>query len=224
MTLMRITWKLEVSGYNLRFTELSNRNTEIDRCVRDATDYIQLLPQELRESPPELLPRIVPDPDNEELGMTIGGDGQMVWCQVEGRWCLGRIVGTKKRRIVVSVENANHDFEPAALTQFEASHARDLPNMVMMGNLHEAPLLYLLQRRLKQGQIYTWAGDVLISLNPYMHIPELYQLAPFLKRARDAINSAGETPRAEPAPHVYQVSCGQWLDLPCPALPCPDLT
>ena len=30
--------------------------------------------------------------------------------------------------------------------------------MVMMGNLHEAPLLYLLQRRLKDGRIYTWAA------------------------------------------------------------------
>ena len=49
--------------------------------------------------------------------------------------------------------------------------------MVMMGNLHEAPLLYLLQRRLKEGKIYTWAGDVLISLNPYSDISELYQVA-----------------------------------------------
>ena len=50
----------------------------------------------------------------------------------------------------------------------------------MMQNLHEAPLLYLLQRRLKDGRIYTWAGDVLISLNPYFRIPALYQLSKFL--------------------------------------------
>ena len=42
------------------------------------------------------------------------------------------------------------------VTPFEPSHARDLPNMVQMQNLHEAPLLYLLQRRLKDGRIYTW--------------------------------------------------------------------
>ena len=45
MTLCKLIWKLEVGGYNLRFTELTNRNTEIDRCVRDATDFIQLLPE-----------------------------------------------------------------------------------------------------------------------------------------------------------------------------------
>ena len=39
----------------------------------------------------------------------------------------------------------------------------------------QAPLLYLLQRRLKNGDIYTWAGDVLISLNPYAPIASLYQ-------------------------------------------------
>ena len=52
--------------------------------------------------------------------------------------------------------------------------------MVMMHNLHEAPLLYLLQRRLKDGKIYTWAGDVLLALNPYHRIPELYQVGSFL--------------------------------------------
>ena len=39
-----------------------------------------------------------------------------------------------------------HEIDPKEATQFEPSHAQDLPNMVLMGNLHEAPLLYLLQR------------------------------------------------------------------------------
>ena len=37
------------------------------------------------------------------------------------------------------------------------------------------PLLALLGRRLANEQIYTWAGDVLISLNPYARIDNLYQ-------------------------------------------------
>ena len=82
MTLCKLIWKLEVGGYNLKFTELTNRNTEIDRCVRDGTDYFEHLPRELQATPPQLLPRIVPDPDNEDLGMELGGEGQMVWCQV----------------------------------------------------------------------------------------------------------------------------------------------
>ena len=82
----------------------------------------------------------------------------------------------QRRKLVVSVEEVEHELDPKDTTQFEPSHAQDLPNMVMMGNLHEAPLLYLLQRRLKNGDIYTWAGDVLISLNPYSPIASLYQV------------------------------------------------
>ena len=97
-----------------------------------------------------------------------------------GRWELGKVEGKRgqgqRRKLVVSVEEVEHEIDPKEATQFEPSHAQDLPNMVMMGNLHEAPLLYLLQRRLKNGDIYTWAGDVLISLNPYSPIASLYQV------------------------------------------------
>ena len=48
MTLCKLIWKLEVAGYNLKFTELTNRNTEIDRCVRDAADYVPLLPEAMQ--------------------------------------------------------------------------------------------------------------------------------------------------------------------------------
>ena len=111
----------------------------------------------------------MPDPDNEDLGLEFS-EAATVWCQVERKWSLGTIVGTRKRKAVVSVDGMEHDFEPKDLTEFEPSHARDLPNMVMMQNLHEAPLLYLLRRRLKDGRIYTWAGDVLLALNPYQRI------------------------------------------------------
>ena len=117
--------------------------------MRDGVPYIDHLPEELRADPPVLNPRIVPDPDNEELGMELGGEGQVVWCQVDGKWYMAGTVIGKKRKVVVTVNDLNedHEFPPGDLTQFEPSHARDLPNMVAMQNLHEAPLLHLLQRR-----------------------------------------------------------------------------
>ena len=39
MTLCKLIWKLEVGGYNLKFTEMLNRNSEIDRAVRDGRRY-----------------------------------------------------------------------------------------------------------------------------------------------------------------------------------------
>ena len=44
----------------------------------------------------------------------------------------------KKRKLVVSVEGEDHLFDVKEITQFEPSHAQDLPNMVHMQNLHEA--------------------------------------------------------------------------------------
>ena len=131
--------------------------------------------------PPPLVARVVPDPDADEYALEIGEDNAMVWCQVGGRWELGKVMGRRgvgqRRKLVVSVDETEHEIDPKSVTQFEPSHAQDLPNMVMMGNLHEAPLLYLLQRRLKDGRIYTWAGDVLISQNPYASVDNLYNLS-----------------------------------------------
>ena len=75
--------------------------------------------------------------------------------------------------------------------------------MVMMCNLHEAPLLYLLQRRLTEGHIYTWAGDVLISLNPYAAVDNLYDVSA-------SLNAAGG---ASESPHVYAISRRAYTEL-----------
>ena len=205
MTLCKLVWKIEVGGYTLRFTELTNRNTEIDRCLRENRDYIEHLPREIRGSPPTLTLRVVPDPDDDDFGLEVGGAGQMVWCHVEGRWELGRVEGRRKRKLVVLIEEEEYEIELKDITPFESSHARDMPNMVHMQNLHEAPLLYLLQRRLKEGRIYTWAGDVLLALNPYAHVPGLYAVSPFLHSKADA--------DAEPPPHVFSVAKRAYANL-----------
>ena len=138
LTLLKLIWKVDVGGYTLKFTEMTNRNVEIDRLLREGNDWSQWCPQELRADPPELVVRDVPDPDDEDFGMDCGEVGQMVWCQVAGIWHLGTVAGMKKRKLVVSVEGEDHLFDTKEITQFEPSHAQDLPNMVHMQNLHEA--------------------------------------------------------------------------------------
>jgi myosin heavy subunit len=39
-----------------------------------------------------------------------------------------------------------------------------------MNNMHEGPLLALLDRRYAKDKIYTFTGDILISINPYKMI------------------------------------------------------
>lgn len=54
------------------------------------------------------------------------------------------------------------------------SHLEDLDDLCLMNNLHEAPLLHILMRRLSCEKIYTNAGNVLVSMNPYKPMDTLY--------------------------------------------------
>eukprot|EP01031_Cornospumella_fuschlensis_P051038 gene51038-62419_t len=57
----------------------------------------------------------------------------------------------------------------------DISHFALLDDLCSMNYLHEAPLLDTLRRRFYQDVIYTSAGDVLISVNPYKAIRGLYE-------------------------------------------------
>mmetsp|Transcript_12788 Transcript_12788/g.19580 ORF Transcript_12788/g.19580 Transcript_12788/m.19580 type:complete len:328 (+) Transcript_12788:153-1136(+) len=118
-------------------------------------------------------------------------------------------------------EVAEEDIHP-----FDPSHALNLEDASNLNNLHEAPLLALLRRRFRQGQIYTSTGNLLISVNPYRPIPGLYDV-PLDDRAdlqndlsskesqydsEDEEDISGERPRAPTGlgPHVYSVAAGAW--------------
>ncbi len=57
---------------------------------------------------------------------------------------------------------------------YDPSHSLNLDDATKMNVIHEAPLLELLRRRYSDGKIYTNVGDVLVSVNPYKHIPTMY--------------------------------------------------
>ena len=58
----------------------------------------------------------------------------------------------------------------------DASHRGDSDDIAQMNDMHEGPLLALLDRRFLRDAIYTFTGDILISLNPYKGIPGLYDI------------------------------------------------
>jgi myosin heavy subunit len=47
-------------------------------------------------------------------------------------------------------------------------------NMIMLENVHEDAVLNNLKRRYGKDQIYTYIGDVLISVNPFKNINNMY--------------------------------------------------
>jgi hypothetical protein len=69
-----------------------------------------------------------------------------------------------------------HDNGEANTHPADASHMDNLPDIALMNNLHQAPLLHLLRRRYLEDAIYTFTGDILISINPYAHIEGLYDI------------------------------------------------
>ena len=55
-------------------------------------------------------------------------NGSMIWCSIAGRWELGRIEGKRgqgqRRKLVVTIEEVEHEIDPKDTTQFEPSHAQ----------------------------------------------------------------------------------------------------
>jgi myosin heavy subunit len=88
--------------------------------------------------------------------------------------------------------------------QYHPSHNEELDNLCQMNNFHEAPLLYSLKKRSQKQKIYTRIGDVLISVNPYLQIPGLYDncLQYFLSN-QDSDSNLNEISLP---PHVFQIA------------------
>ena len=90
-------------------------------------------------------------------------------------------------------------------SQVDRSHlmnALKCTNLCYLNNLHEAPLLLLLKQRfLAFREIYTYTGGVLISINPYYDIPNLY----ILKNVDDYY-LADDNDEELMKPHVYKIA------------------
>ena len=91
-----------------------------------------------------------------------------------------------------------------------------MDDLCSMNLLHEAPLLHCLMRRFFQDKIYTMTGDVLIAVNPYKLIPNLYG-NPLMHL--DIPGSQGQEDvdddqdAAASAPHVYKIANSALVNL-----------
>ncbi|RHZ24275.1 hypothetical protein DYB37_011070, partial [Aphanomyces astaci] len=133
-------------------------------------------------------------------------EGEKVWCpDPRNVWQLGSIVEDDGDSLFVLTpdDNEEHKFNVSQTHPFDPSHSMLLPNVSDMDNLHEAPLLDLLRRRYMEDLIYTFTGDILISINPYKNIPLLYNFP-----------DIGSLSKQEnPTPHVYVTADGAYRAL-----------
>lgn len=144
-------------------------------------------------------------------GTTDGGRGE------------ASLTGASAATTAINVNIEPQTVQRTAVHPFDPTHLLNLDNLCYMNNLHEAPLLDLLRRRFFESDIYTYTGDVLISLNPYATIPGLYD-APlrYLRLHNETVmDSITSSPSSLPSlsssmsssavsegrkPHVYQIA------------------
>ncbi|KAH8077604.1 hypothetical protein JL720_9988 [Aureococcus anophagefferens] len=82
---------------------------------------------------------------------------------------------------------------------WDESHDKDLRDVCEMADLHQAPLLAMLRRRWKAGHIYTAAGNVLCSINPYRDLGgDVYDVPATLEAMVDTFGGA------EGEPHLFR--------------------
>ena len=130
-------------------------------------------------------------------------EGDKVWCPDPRHvWQLGVVVEDDGEKLHVLLPDADAEvpFTVEQVHPYDPSHSLDLTNVAEMDNLHEAPLLALLRRRYLDDKIYTYTGDILISINPYKNIPMLYHFPEVEAREK----------RDNPVPHVYSTAHGAY--------------
>lgn len=78
-------------------------------------------------------------------------------------------------------------------------------DLTALEQLHEPAVVYCLSRRYRENHIYTHTGKILLALNPFQYLPDLYgeDVMQHYWQANDA-GSVGNGRR--PAPHVYAVA------------------
>jgi len=134
--------------------------------------------------------------------------GTLIWIKHEEEvWIQGEIVTANDKEIIVkSVEHPDKRIvlkpnEPIFLRSsdvFTAEGLSVLDDLTQLTHLHEPAVLSSLQNRFDIDKIYTFTGPILIALNPFKRIHNLYD-GPILKSFITNQTSGGK-------PHVFNTS------------------
>jgi len=138
-------------------------------------------------------------------GRSRHGDLLQVWVQDDESFGSSSYEEHKFRLVTVS---ASTDCEVRLVDS--AEELRFVDDLTELPALHEASLLTALHERFKLDQIYTFAGAVLLALNPFKSLKGVYGT----RLMREYARAEGSPERQqELPPHVYQMAARAYYNL-----------
>jgi myosin heavy subunit len=101
--------------------------------------------------------------------------GQKVWIPDPDKkkcWVLTTVAGsfTYGTATVTTEQGIELDVDINSILDYDSTHDLMLSDISDMNDLHEGPLLALLERRFRSKRIHTWCSDVLVALNPFQAV------------------------------------------------------
>jgi hypothetical protein len=136
--------------------------------------------------------------------------GAYVWFDhPEETWCPATVLSGASAAVHVALVGSGQEFtQPASSKKFMLMNKQNLepaPDMVKLGDLHEAALLHNLRLRFSSDDIFTFIGPILVACNPYKRLPIF--TPEFIQRYHSA-NAAEILP-----PHVYGLANNTYVNM-----------
>merc|ERR1712157_592978 len=80
-------------------------------------------------------------------------------------------------------------------------------DMVILTHLHEPAVVYCLRKRYNQDKIYTATGPILLALNPFKYLNDLYSAAMMKKYyLHGESKKSGGDDQGKLSPHVFRIA------------------
>jgi myosin-5 len=123
-------------------------------------------------------------------------------------WQLAKIIDKTPPYVSVSIGDDQYTVEESKTQLYDHTHGGSVDDLASMNNLAEGPLLDVLRRRYYNDNIYTFVGDILISFNPYVIIPGIYDHDPIPPAV-----TGGKSAAVREDPHVFTVAERVYCDM-----------
>ena len=107
-----------------------------------------------------------------------GENTQIIWIRsVNDVWALAEVINKDTNSYQIRYPNQLEDFRVDAVDTQDVCDT-GIGNLTNMVHLNEANILEALDKRYRQGKIYTLTGEVLIAINPFKTL-DIYELSEF---------------------------------------------